>query len=62
MRSLAPDDLIEQAKFSARFWVDQKTVEAALRGDLTKVMRRVAYRAEHGLYADPDRALMGVGR
>lgn len=62
MRSLAPDDLIERAKFSARFWVDPETVRAALNGDLAKVQQRVAYRAEHGLYADPDRVLAGTGR
>jgi hypothetical protein len=62
-RSLYGDaDLCEQGRINARFWVDPETVRAALNGDLAKVQQRVAYRDEHGLYADPDRALAGAGR
>lgn len=62
-RSLYGDaDLCEQGRINARFWVDPETVRAALNGDLAKVQQRVAYRAEHGLSADPDRVLVGVVR
>lgn len=54
-------DLSEQGRINARFWVDGRTVEAALRGDLTEVQRRVECRAKN-FRADPDRALVGAGR
>lgn len=57
-RSLYGDaGVAEQSRINARFWVDERTVAAALAGDLDEVRRRIDFRAAHGLYADPDRAV-----
>lgn len=42
------------------FFCDAKTVAAALRGDLAEAARRMAYREQHGLGADPDRIVVAV--
>lgn len=61
-RSLYGDaGLAEQSRINARFWIDEETVTAALRGDRREVARRVAFRAQHGLYSDPDRAQLAIG-
>ena len=45
---------------SNRFWIDERTVLAALAGDLAEAERRVRYRADHGLHADPDSASVAI--
>lgn len=40
-----------------RVMVDAVTVAALLAGEMDEAARRVAYRAEHGLYASPDKAV-----
>lgn len=57
IRETAPDDLNERQRMSNRVWVDERTVAAILADDVTEAVRRVRYRADHGLYADPDRVL-----
>jgi hypothetical protein len=54
-------DTSEYQRLYNRFWIDQETVRAALAGNLDEVRRRVQFRADHGLYADPDRAPIAVG-
>lgn len=43
-----------------RVMVDHLTVAALLDGDLAEAERRVAFRAEHGLYSNPDARSLAV--
>lgn len=54
------DELNARDRRSNRVWCDEKTVAALLTDDMAEAQRRVEHRAEHGFYADPDRALVGV--
>ena len=62
MRSLPLlDEPNAASRRSARFWIDPETVRLALVGDLDGAQQRIVYRAEHGLYASPDRGLVAIG-
>lgn len=46
---------------SNRVWYDEQAVRALLAGDVASAAIRVQFRADHGFYSNPDRALVATG-